>query len=178
MKRSMVRVVGLLLAIGGLVLVLSPAATPSLTDDSGTVGPPMFVVGDLSAGVVNGVPTPTIGTSVQFWGAQWAKNNSLSGGQAPASFKGYTDGGTMTTADGVLTGEWFAADPGNSSAPPATLGSPICVIVTSTVVKSGSLITGDVVAVAEVKPAPGYEPDPGHAGTGTIVMVGCTANQD
>jgi len=170
MKRSIVRVITLFLAIGGLVLVMGTTAAPSLTDDSGAVGLPMFVIGDQSAVTVNGVQP-----AVQFWGAQWAKNNSLSGGPAPASFKGYADGGTMTMTNGTWTGEWFAAAPGNSSAPPATLSGPICVIVTSTVVKTGSLITGDVVGVVVVNPDRGYAPDPGHAGTGIIVSdTGCT----
>lgn len=29
------------------------------------------------------------GSPVTFWGAQWAQLNSLSGGSAPASFRGY-----------------------------------------------------------------------------------------
>jgi predicted RecA/RadA family phage recombinase len=45
------------------------------------------------------------------------------------------------------------------------------VIVTSAVTQSGSVISGDVVAVATVTPNPGYEGDPGHAGTGTVLSV-------
>src|SRR6202040_2593590 len=41
-----------------------------------------FVIGDKNA---------AIGNSVTFWGAQWAKVNSLSGGPAPASFKGFAE---------------------------------------------------------------------------------------
>ena len=39
-----------------------------------------FVIGNQNAAV---------GTSVTFWGAKWWKLNSLSGGTAPAAFKGY-----------------------------------------------------------------------------------------
>src|SRR5207245_3891944 len=39
-----------------------------------------FVVGDLNS---------VVGTSVTFWGAQWWKLNTLSGGAAPAAFKGF-----------------------------------------------------------------------------------------
>ena len=39
-----------------------------------------FVIGDNNSGN---------GTSVTFWGAQWWKLNSLTGGAAPASFKGF-----------------------------------------------------------------------------------------
>ena len=41
-----------------------------------------FVIGDQNAAV---------GTSVTFWGAQWWKLNGLSGGAAPAAFKGFED---------------------------------------------------------------------------------------
>jgi len=168
MKRSLVRVMALL-AVGGLVVMLGPAAAPSRADD--TVNPAgltaFFVVGDQSAGA------PTIGAAVQFWGAQWAMNNSLSGGPAPASFKGYADSGTVTmTANGLCGGEWLTS-PGNSSAPPATLSTPFVVILTSTVVQSGPVITGDVAGAVVVNPDPGYAPDPGHAGTGTIQQVLC-----
>jgi hypothetical protein len=40
-------------------------------------------------------------------------------------------------------------------------------------VKSGPLITGDVVGAVLVTPDPGYAPDPGHPGTGTIERVLC-----
>jgi len=158
-----------LLTVVGLILMLGPAATPSRADDA--VSPAglttFFVVGDQSAGA------PTVGATVQFWGAQWAKNNSLSGGPAPASFKGYADSGTVTmTTNGLCGGEWFT-NPGNSSVPPATLNTPFVVILTSTVVKSGPVITGDVVGAVVVNPYPGYAPDPGHAGTGTIQQVLC-----
>jgi len=158
-----------LLVVGGLVLFLaSPSSAPSRADD--TVNPAsltaFFVVGDQSAGA------PTIGTTVQFWGAQWAKNNSLGGGAAPASFKGYADIGTVAFANGVCSGTWFTS-PGNSSAPPATLSTPFVVILTRTVVKSGPVISGDVVGAVEVTPDSGYEPDPGHPGTGTIQAILC-----
>jgi len=167
MKRSIVRVMALL-ALGGLVLVLGPARAPTradaAVDHTGLTS--FFVVGDQSAGA------PTIGTEVQFWGAQWAKDNSLSGGPASASFKGYADSGSVTMTGGLCAGEWFTS-PGNSFAPPATLTTPFVVILTSTVVKSGPVITGDVVGAVVVIPDPGYAPDPGLAGTGTIQQVLC-----
>ena len=46
-----------------------------------------FAVGDGNA---------AIGTAVTFWGARWAADNMLSGGSAPASFKGFA-GETKTT---------------------------------------------------------------------------------
>src|SRR5262249_29146344 len=41
-----------------------------------------FVIGNQNA---------TPGSTVYFWGSQWAKHNSLSSGPAPRSFKGYSD---------------------------------------------------------------------------------------
>src|SRR6185312_16787225 len=63
-----------------------------------------FVVGDENA---------TMGAHVTFWGAQWWKLNSLSGGTAPAAFKGFANEVT-----GGCGGSW-TTDPGNSSDPPA-----------------------------------------------------------
>jgi len=49
-------------------------------------------------------------------------------------------------------------------------GTPtITVLVSDSISKSGPVIFGDVIAVAQVLPDPGYAPDPGHAGTGTVV---------
>lgn len=107
------------------------------------------------------------GNPVNFWGAQWAKNNSLSGGPAPNSFKGFA-----STAPQACGGVWTSA-PGNSSGPPATLPSYMGVIVSSTVVKSGSSISGDVPKIVVVVPYPGYGPNPGHAGIGTVVATYC-----
>ena len=116
-----------------------------------------FVVGDLSA---------STGATVEFWGAQWAKDNSLSGGPAPDAFKGYAD----TVSSSGTSGTW-TANTGNSSEPPASISTPITVIVASEVTQSGSVISGDVAGVATVTPNPGYAADPGHAGTGTVVSI-------
>ncbi len=116
-----------------------------------------FVVGDLSV---------SPGATVEFWGAKWAKDNTLSGGPAPDAFKGYAD----TVASSGTSSTW-TANPGNSSDPPASLAGSITVIVTSAVTQSGPAISGDVVAVATVTPDAGYAADPGHGGTGTVVSV-------
>ncbi len=39
--------------------------------------------------------------------------------------------------------------------------------------KTGSTISGNVARIVIVKTAPGYDSDPGHAGTGTVVAVWC-----
>jgi hypothetical protein len=146
-----------------LALVAAQLATPvaHAGGQTGTVAPTgFFVVGDLSANL------GTVGTRVQFWGAQWSKNNSLSGGQAPAAFKGFTDGAN----DPTCPTSW-STDPGNSTPPPATVSSVITVIVSSSIVKSGSVISGNVVELVTVNPDPGYQGDPGHAGFGTVTGV-------
>ena len=43
------------------------------------------------------------------------------------------------------------------------------VIVSSTINKSGASSSGNTVHVVVVKTDPGYQPNPGHDGTGTIV---------
>jgi len=117
-----------------------------------------MIVGNLDAAT---------GTAVDYWGAQWAKDNSLSGGSAPNSFKGFAE-----TAPQTCGGGWISS-PGNSSGPPATVPSYMGVIASSTIGKSGSSISGDVPIIIVVKTAPGYGPSPGHEGTGTVVAVYC-----
>jgi hypothetical protein len=117
-----------------------------------------FVIGDKNA---------VVGGAVTFWGAQWWKQNSLSGGSAPASFKGFED-----TPAAPSCGTSWTTDPGNSTPPPAgALPAYMGVIVSSSVVKSGSVISGNVVGLVVVKTDAGYAPDPGHTGTGTVVAI-------
>jgi uncharacterized repeat protein (TIGR01451 family) len=117
-----------------------------------------FVIGDRSA---------ALGDTVTFWGAQWAKDNALSGGPAPDTFKGFTD-----TVPAGCGGNWISR-PGNSSQPPDTVPLFMAVIASSTVTKSGATITGDIPKIVIVRTNPGYGPSPGHAGTGTVVAVVC-----
>ena len=46
-------------------------------------------------------------------------------------------------------------------------------IVSTNVQKNGSTISGTIEHIVVVEVAPGYGPDPGHAGTGTIVGIVC-----
>jgi hypothetical protein len=111
-----------------------------------------------------------LNTEVTFWGAQWWKLNTLSGGSAPAAFKGFAN--TPSTAPSCGTN--WSTDPGNSSGPSAApLPAFIAVIVSSHITKSGSVISGDTPEVVVIKTNPGYAPNPGHAGTGTVVGVVC-----
>jgi hypothetical protein len=117
-----------------------------------------FVVGDDSAT-----------NSVTFWGAQWSSVNHLSGGPAPASFKGFEDNPVAPRCGSI-----WSTDPGNSTPPPpGPLPSYLAVIVASKISQSGSSISGDTVHVIVVKTDPGYQPDPGHRGTGTVVATIC-----
>ena len=146
-KRGLVATAACVLA--GLALPVSAGAAGS-----------SFVVGDQSA---------AMGAHVTFWGAQWWKLNSLSGGTAPASFKGFAN--DLTEAK---CGSSWTTDPGNSSDPPeGPLPGLIEAIAASNITKSGRIISGDVTAVVLIATDPGYGPNPGHAGTGTVVGVGC-----
>jgi Bacterial Ig-like domain (group 3) len=126
-----------------------------------------FVLGDMTAAsALATTPAP----AVNWWGAQWWKNNQLSGGTAPAAFKGFAN--TLTPAPAACGGTW-TTDPGNSSGPPSSVPSFMSVIVSSKVTQSGSTISGNIPEVVIVKTNPGYAGNPGHAGTGTIVAVLC-----
>jgi photosystem II stability/assembly factor-like uncharacterized protein len=120
-----------------------------------------FVIGDGNAAV---------GASVEFWGAQWSKLNSLSGGSAPASFKGFA---STLSAEPPHCGISWTTQPGDSSAPPATIPTYMGVLVASSVSKSGSEISGDAPSIVVVKVDPGYAPEPGSPGTGTVVAKVC-----
>jgi len=152
---------GMPVALAALTLAASVTAA-TVGGGSGSAG--SFVIGDGNA---------TIGTSVTFWGAQWWKANALSGGLAPAAFKGFANTPETSPACGT---SWSTA-PGNSSGPPpGPLPELIEVIVSSHITKSGSTISGDTAEVVLVMTNPGYAPDPGHAGTGTVVAVVCGAS--
>jgi hypothetical protein len=124
-----------------------------------------FVIGDKNAVVCS----QKGGCTVTFWGAQWWKLNSLTGGPAPASFKGFAESPTTP-----ICGAGWSSDTGNSTPPPAgPLPAFMAVIVTSHASQSGSTDSGDIVHIVIVHTNPGYAPDPGHAGTGTVVAVVC-----
>ncbi|HEV2712811.1 MAG TPA: hypothetical protein VGU26_06925, partial [Gaiellaceae bacterium] len=120
-----------------------------------------FVVGDLDAAV---------GSNVTFWGAQWSKRNSLSGGAAPPSFKGFAN----SPASAPACGQSWSTGPGASSGPPSPpLADFILVRVASSISKDGSTISGNTPRVVVVRVDPGYDSNPGHAGTGTVAGVLC-----
>jgi len=120
-----------------------------------------FVIGDKSA---------TLGASANFWGAQWADNNSFSGAPAPNSFKGFAD--TLSTTPATCGSTW-SSDPGNSSGPPVTVPSFMAVVVVGSVSQSDSAMSGTVTEIVVVSTNPGYLNDPGDPGTGTVVAILC-----
>jgi hypothetical protein len=119
-----------------------------------------FVIGDGNAAV---------GSAVTFWGAQWASANTETSGTAPADFKGFAD-----SPNGPIScGTGWSTSPGNSSHPPDSIPNYTAVIVTSNVSQDGPRTAGDSPQVVIVKTDPGYQPDPGHSGTGNVVAVLC-----
>jgi hypothetical protein len=109
--------------------------------------------------------------AVTFWSDQWAKLNALSSGGAPDSFKGFAD--TLSSSPPRCGGSW-STHPGNSPPPPgAPLPTFMAVLVASSVDKSGNTISGNIPMIVIVKTNPGYGPNPGHNGTGTVVAVLC-----
>jgi hypothetical protein len=120
-----------------------------------------FVIGDGNSAV---------GTQVDYWGSRWAKDNSLSSGGAPSSFKGFAD---SPSSNPPACGGGYSTGPGNSSKPPATVPAYMGVFVSGSITKHGSGITGDIGHVVVVKTDPGYQADPGHPGTGKVVAVVC-----
>jgi hypothetical protein len=138
----------------------TPTATPTATQTPTTCGT-AFVIGDLDA---------VVGNHVTFWGAQWWKKNHLSGGTAPASFKGFAN---CTNPNPPTCGGTWQSDPGNSSHPPDTVPADITVIVSSLITKSGPIESGDIPMMVTIHTDPGYGPNPGHEGTGTVTAVVC-----
>ena len=119
-----------------------------------------FVIGDLNSAV---------GSPVTFWGAQWTERNSLSGGLTPPSFKGFARNPTTPSC-----GSGWSSRPGNSSNPPdGPLPSFMGVIVSSSISKSGPVISGDTAHIVVVQTNAGYAANPGHAGTGTVAARFC-----
>ncbi|MGH2442783.1 MAG: hypothetical protein ACRDFX_06430 [Chloroflexota bacterium] len=123
-----------------------------------------FLLGDQT------VAAATSSSTVTFWGHSWASDNSLSGGAASSSFKGYAEaaGGTAVTC-----GSTWSSSGGNSSSPPSEIPAYMAVAVTSAAGKSGRDISGTITKVVVVKTNPGYGPNPGHEGTGSVVATLC-----
>jgi len=113
-----------------------------------------FVLGDQTA-----ASALASGATVTYWGAQWAAQNSLSGGSAPSSFKGFA--ASLGATPAAAGGSWTSG-PGDSAGAPTSVPAYMAVVVASRVTKFDGTIAGDVARVAIVKTT-------GTAGTGTVV---------
>ena len=129
----------------------TPTPTPTPTVTPTTCGT-AFAIGDLDA---------VVGNKVTFWGAQWWKDNHLSGGRAPASFKGFVN---CTNPNPPACGGTWTSDPGNSGHPPDTVPADMTVIVSSLITKSGPVESGDIPMLVTIHTDPGYGPDPRSRG--------------
>ena len=148
--------------------------TVSVADAGGsktTVSCKVLIFTSLASGsCVIGDGNAATGTAVTFWGAQWWKANDLSDGSAPASFKGFENEPSGLPPCGTS----WSTSPGNSVPPPSgPLPAFMAVIVSSSISKSGSTISGNTVKEVIVKTNPGYAPNPGHTGRGTVVATIC-----
>ena len=125
-----------------------------------------FVLGDGTA--ASGAAT------VSWWGAQWWQDDQLTGGPAPAAFKGFAGAITLPkTSPATSCGSAWTTTGGNSPPPVGGVPSYMGVVVASAIGKSGSTISGNSVHIVVVRVNPGYEANPGHPGTGTIVATFC-----
>jgi Big-like domain-containing protein len=126
-----------------------------------------FVLGNASATVA--------AAQTSWWSDSWSQLNDVTGGAAPASFKGFASGvnALPTTSPTTGCGASFTTAPGNS--PPPTTGVPsyMGVLVTGAVGKTGSAVNGSWSRIVVVRTSPGYAPAPGHPGSGTIVATFC-----
>jgi hypothetical protein len=120
-----------------------------------------FVIGDGNA---------AIGSTATFWSSQWSAANSVSGGPAPDSFKGFSN----VPAGPTVCGGTFSTTGGNSPPPPGEVPSYTAMLVTSSVGKTGNIVTGTKPAIVVVRTNPGYGPSPGHAGTAEVLAVLCS----
>jgi len=144
------------------------AGDASYLPSSDTLQVIVFAYLDKGAFVIGDGNNKGNGTAINFWGAQWDKNNSLSGGAAPNAFKGFAQNPTPPACRVTWT-----TDPGNSPPPPNSVPSFMAVIVSGAISQSGSTISGDTPHIVVVQTDAGYASDPGHAGTGTIVGTVC-----
>jgi hypothetical protein len=112
---------------------------------------------------------------VTWWSHTWWRQNNLSGGIAPASFKAFADQVTTlpTSSPVTVCGTTFKTSPGSSPRPPSDVPSYMGVLVASSATKAGNAIEGNWGKIVVVKTDPGYAPNAGHPGSGTIVATFC-----
>jgi hypothetical protein len=126
-----------------------------------------FVLGDQSVAAAG----PT--TQLTWWSANWSPLNSLGGGVAPTSMKGFAK--NLAPSSPPACGGTWTTSTGNSP-PPIGVGlipSYMGVVVSPFVQKTGNTLSGTVTKIVVIKTDAGYEPNPGHDGTGTLVATYC-----
>jgi PKD repeat protein len=128
-----------------------------------------FALGNLS--VAGALPTSTL----TWWSDSWASLNGVGAGLTVNSFKGFAEKVMTlpTTSPASVCGSTFVTSPGNSAPPTSEVPSYMGVVVTHSTNKSGSSISGLWSKIVVVRTNPGYAPNPGHPGTGTIVATFC-----
>ena len=142
------------LALVGAIATIATVAAPTAVGDSLPTG--AFAIGDGNA---------TVNSAVSFWGSRWWKDNQISTASAPPAFKGYA----VTVDAKACT---FQTTTGNSASPPdGPLPPVITVLVTSSVTQSGSTVSGKITEFALVATNDGYDSNPGHPGTGTVIGI-------
>lgn len=83
-------------------------------------------------------------------------------------------GRTAAVPSAPACGIPWSTGPGASPPPPAgPLPAYMGVIVSSSIDKAGSGIAGNTTHVVIVRTDPGYDANPGHAATGTVVAQAC-----
>ncbi|MGZ4407599.1 MAG: Ig-like domain-containing protein [Gaiellaceae bacterium] len=122
----------------------------------------IFVLGDQTA--------TSAPTRVTFWGSDWATQNTLTGGSGPSAFKGFAD--SPSSNPPACGGSWTSS-PGNSSSPVASLPAYMGTAISTAITKTGNTISGTITKIVVVVTNPGYAPNPGHPGTGTIIATYC-----
>jgi len=128
-----------------------------------------FVLGD------DTVAAATPSTVVTWWDSSWSKLVDLSSGDSPSGFKGFADTVVTlpTTSPANSCGSTWSSTAGNSPPPTTDVPAYMGVIVTSSVTKSGTTVSGNFSEIVVVITDPGYAPGPGHSGTGRIAATFC-----
>jgi hypothetical protein len=119
-----------------------------------------FVIGD-------GNDTP--GATATFWSDTWNQQNTISGGIAPSSFKGFSN---LPSGKTTCGGSWSTGG-GNSPPPAGAVPAYTAVLVTDRVSKNGKTIMGTKPSIVIVQVNPGYSPNPGHPGTAVVLGALC-----
>lgn len=123
-----------------LLVVCGLAGANSIA--SADPGPPQWLPGGGAFVIGDGNAAPS--SPVEFWGAQWWKDKEVSGGPAPAAFKGFA-------LDVDLSNGTFTSATGNGAPPPpGPLPGAMNVIVANSVVQSGSTVSGTITGVVVV----------------------------